>query len=796
MLGPGPDHADLPRYQWSRERHWFESRPAGVGVGVVEDSTGHADHPLLGRRISAAAPLWQVDLGAPGLGWLRDHIIQGVAIHPAAAYAEAVLSAARLLGEEAPAVRDLTLPRALLYGDGPGRRVQYSMADGVVAVHSSADGAADGWELHAKGRPGAAGPRPDPVDRDAIRARCPVSIDADELYEGFRDRGAYGDAFRGIATAWQGPGEAVGMVALPDVVTGVDGYLAHPALLDAAFQMVLAAAQAMGGGDTQLYIPLRIDKVAVWEALGRSCWVHARVVDGDRGRGRGRRASGGGRGGGLFRRGRAGPADGRRAAVPADRRAGRLDRDRRRLAVRAAVGGGGRRGRPVGAGGRAGGGVGAGGRLRRRGGGRAGVGRLLPRRRAGVGGGRRPASPGGPWWRRAGTRRPGRGRRPTWTGPPGRSPAVAGCCRPWSAGWSRQAGCGGRTGCCRRPARPRRLGRRRRPRCSTSWPSAFPPSPPTPPCSAGAARDWRPSSRAGSTGPRCSSPTRAAELLAHFYRDAPASRFSNTLVTEVVGALAAGRRDRPLRVLEVGGGTGGTTAHVRAVLPEGSEYTFTDVSPRFTQAMTRRPHGRRRRGAGPRGPGHRSGRLRPGDRGQRGPRHGRRGARRWPGWRPPSPPAGGWCWSRSPGPSGGWTSSSASPTAGGGSPTSTPGPTHPLLTPDGWRAVLEAAGYTDVTVVADHPPDGPPGQSVLVATWPGTSALAPAAAGDRTRWAVSGDGPGGRRRSGPPWRRRAPSPRPDALGDADGLVHVAADPDEGRPTFSTASSPASPRCSA
>jgi 1-acyl-sn-glycerol-3-phosphate acyltransferase len=76
------------------------------------------------------------------------------------------------------------------------------------------------------------------------------------------------------------------------------------------------------------------------------------------------------------------------------------------------------------------------------------------------------------------------------------------------------------------------------------------------------------------------------ELLRHFYRDAPASLFTNTLITRVTAALIAARATaRPLRVLEVGGGTGGTTEHLRRVLPTDTEYVFTDISSAFTQAM-------------------------------------------------------------------------------------------------------------------------------------------------------------------------------------------------------------------
>ena len=69
------------------------------------------------------------------------------------------------------------------------------------------------------------------------------------------------------------------------------------------------------------------------------------------------------------------------------------------------------------------------------------------------------------------------------------------------------------------------------------------------------------------------------------YRDSPTARFWNGLAAEVLAQAAPSGRGgagRPIRILEVGAGTGGTTAHVLPRLAEaGVEYTFTDVGPLF-----------------------------------------------------------------------------------------------------------------------------------------------------------------------------------------------------------------------
>ncbi len=81
----------------------------------------------------------------------------------------------------------------------------------------------------------------------------------------------------------------------------------------------------------------------------------------------------------------------------------------------------------------------------------------------------------------------------------------------------------------------------------------------------------------------------AIEELTRFYREAPASAFYNKIVTAVAKAvLAHNDGPGPVRILEVGGGTGGCTAPLlEAVAERAIEYTFTDVSPFFVGMAAR-----------------------------------------------------------------------------------------------------------------------------------------------------------------------------------------------------------------
>ncbi|MEM7312868.1 MAG: SDR family NAD(P)-dependent oxidoreductase [Planctomycetota bacterium] len=66
--------------------------------------------------------------------------------------------------------------------------------------------------------------------------------------------------------------------------------------------------------------------------------------------------------------------------------------------------------------------------------------------------------------------------------------------------------------------------------------------------------------------------------LTWLYRDSPGARLMNRQVFEVVSRLSEDQ-ERPIRVLEVGAGTGGTTTSLLPLMSRFGEYAFTDISP-------------------------------------------------------------------------------------------------------------------------------------------------------------------------------------------------------------------------
>src|SRR5262249_19702638 len=88
----------------------------------------------------------------------------------------------------------------------------------------------------------------------------------------------YGPRFQGIERGWQGDREALGLIALGDeLAMDEERYLCHPALLDACFQVVIAADPDFTGVVGGLYLPVEFEEIRLYRRTGRRLWCHARL---------------------------------------------------------------------------------------------------------------------------------------------------------------------------------------------------------------------------------------------------------------------------------------------------------------------------------------------------------------------------------------------------------------------------------------------------------------------------------------------------------------------------------------
>jgi len=279
--------ADLPPTPFRRERCWFQARPP-----VAARSGTPTGHPLLGTRLRS--PLreivqFETTLCSDDLPYLADHQVQGRVILPATGFLEMALAASRIVSGVARAVADVVISEPLVFAPGESRTVQLLLrraadlqADSFEILSLGAGEPDDAWRMHVQGSYTAVDAAPSHDAPDAIRARCTGVLDAAGHYAQLAARQlAFGPALQGVQQIARRDGEALGEIALP-AAAGRAGYVMHPALLDAALQVMAAAlpAQAAAG---RAYLPLAIGRLAVHREPGERLSSHVRIAPGGSG---------------------------------------------------------------------------------------------------------------------------------------------------------------------------------------------------------------------------------------------------------------------------------------------------------------------------------------------------------------------------------------------------------------------------------------------------------------------------------------------------------------------------------
>ncbi len=280
----------LPAYPWQYKSYWTES------VESREDRLGTAPHPLLGQRMSAAHPTWELELNPRLLSYLPDHRIQGNVLLPGTAYIELALAAAReVFGDGAYALEDVTFRKALFVPEQADPRLQtvINPQHATVEIYSYTPTSDSRWMLHATATIRSAGAVAPAPDVDALSQGFTTETTRDAFYRQSLEQGfEYGPMFQAIDLIEGGAGCAIGHLHAPDgLLDDLSQYLFHPALLDAAVQVLLAAARPIAPADEPspgLYLPVKVARVRVFgqaTATMRACarirQASARLLVGD-----------------------------------------------------------------------------------------------------------------------------------------------------------------------------------------------------------------------------------------------------------------------------------------------------------------------------------------------------------------------------------------------------------------------------------------------------------------------------------------------------------------------------------
>lgn len=255
-------HMDLPKYPWSQEEVWEED-PL-----TLRARYGDADRfALLGDRVDALTPQWEVTLAPANLPWLPDHTVLGSVVLPGTAYLDAALSAVRQRSGRAQAGLDsvvFAVPLVVADHDAPITRITVDEPTKRFTVNGRS-AHTQLWTAHANGRLVEANLGSKRIDVSAWSANDRV-FDGEDVYKGLSAVGlSYGPAFQRIQSVRIGSAGCVAQLASPESVSA-QRHAVHPALADAALQCiaVLLAARPELDIPPTAHVPASIDRVRLY----------------------------------------------------------------------------------------------------------------------------------------------------------------------------------------------------------------------------------------------------------------------------------------------------------------------------------------------------------------------------------------------------------------------------------------------------------------------------------------------------------------------------------------------------
>jgi len=272
----------LPGYAFQRQRYWFNKLSSSTELlfSKTDFQPDKSHHSLLGRKVDSALGglRFFANIGKGPTSFFAEHRVADTPSLPMAAVLEAGYSAAKqvLNGENAVRIENFSMDRAVLLPDKSDVALEWVLErkteqryDFRLFSSPKDAGAHSEWLQHASGVLTSLIDS-DPMSRslrgiesyDTIRQRCPRKIDSIEFYKRFDQIGLnFGPAFQTLKTLWIGESEALGILKDHErKCEAGNGFSFSPLLLDGALQVIGAAiSQDIGKGGDKLFLPIGLD---------------------------------------------------------------------------------------------------------------------------------------------------------------------------------------------------------------------------------------------------------------------------------------------------------------------------------------------------------------------------------------------------------------------------------------------------------------------------------------------------------------------------------------------------------
>jgi acyl transferase domain-containing protein/SAM-dependent methyltransferase len=222
---------------------------------------------LLGARAATAVPIFEGVVDLEHSPWIRDHRVGGVVEVPVSAYLEIGMAlAAQEQNHRRLSVVDMQLTEPLGVTENCYLQTVL-LSDGFQIFSRSGDG---GWVVRASAKWSAA---PEPIASDflSLQAHVREEHSVEAFYQQLSERGIdLGPACRTLLTLWGADKEALGEISIPADAVGT---------LESCFRVLQAASLFASDGPSIAISVTRIGKFRDFAPLAGRIFVHAHCAD-------------------------------------------------------------------------------------------------------------------------------------------------------------------------------------------------------------------------------------------------------------------------------------------------------------------------------------------------------------------------------------------------------------------------------------------------------------------------------------------------------------------------------------